>query len=294
MIIFTFIRFRFKFPFRFSIVASFLLAKSQNDYLLISSNQYITSHSGLITQCDINEYEALVTLYFNNEKRTTVTNQHGQYRFLNDKNLSQDIEQITSLRSRYLLAWGNQTVNECNKYERFHGECINFGSLIASYTKKSENNSGIFGVILNGSNLREANFALIRMASELSFVSGLKYVIRLHPADDYNYSSLLNSGCISVKVYNDECYFELVDFSMSHSSGLFITNLPSNNKILLYKDELLPEVYRSSELCFSNISELNTILSNYESFHQTEVTKFVCKYNEERMLGHISDLFIKS
>lgn len=219
--------------------------------------------------CDINEYESILVQLANVKKKKTLTNQHGQYRYLNHRNMSSDAEQYLSMVSSNILVWGKATYDEFSSIPDFQSKMIIFGSFfdknIVTKTNKSRPDD-LFGVILNGSNCDFSNLKLINIAKEYSKLAGKKFIIRLHQDNTYKYKNMNILGCIEISIMTDEYYFSKTKFSISHMSGLFLTCLKIKHRVFILKDDYLPRVLVLDGINFLNASSLLEINNNDYDF----------------------------
>ena len=148
-----------------------------------------------------------------------------------------------------------------------------------------KNNTGLFGVMLNGTNASLSNGNLINAANKISEELGMRYLVRIHPADnEKKYIKLTNKNCISIcKLKLDE-YLTSVEFSIGHMSGAVIEVLDAKAPIYLLDDGLLAEVFRLPGLCHPDTDHILSFISmdkKAEDFGQARLSKYKKWFNDD-------------
>jgi len=208
----------------------------------------------LITFCDAQAPENLLAQMGNNEGIETFTNQHGQYRILDDSNISCDAEAYSNFVSNYMLCWGEATRKEFVR-AGFHPEQIIVSGWIKQwFDPASHPPCGVFGVMLNGENGRASNEALLVAARIIAKSLNLHYLVRLHPwSKASQYATYLCDRCNGSGHYDLSTYLNMVDFSIAHMTAAVIEILHSGALVYLLDDDKLAEVFRVPGLSFSAV-----------------------------------------
>ena len=246
----------------------------------------LPDRSRLVTFCDAQPLENFITQLANARAVETITNQHGQYRLLSDLNISPDAEAYENFLSKKMLCWGEATRHEF-KRAGFSSERL----IVTGWIRKKpqnlqlKNNTGLFGVMLNGTNASLSNGNLINAANKISEELGMRYLVRIHPADnEKKYIKLTNKNCISIcKLKLDE-YLTSVEFSIGHMSGAVIEVLDAKAPIYLLDDGLLAEVFRLPGLCHPDTDHILSFISmdkKAEDFGQARLSKYKKWFNDD-------------
>lgn len=216
----------------------------------------------LVTFCDAQAPENLLTQMANAVGVETYTNQHGQYRILDATNISADAEAYANFVSNYILCWGEATQNEFVRFG-FKNEQL----IITGWIKQWEYVAPhpplrVFGVMLNGENGKESNAALLETAQSIASSLNLRYIVRLHPwSKPKEYADFLDNRCAGIGHYGLSSYLKEVDFSLAHMSGATIEVLHSGALAYLLDDGKLPEVFRTIGLSFNSPDAITAAIS---------------------------------
>lgn len=244
------------------LIAKYRAAEGELATLLHGKNR-------LVTFCDAQSPENLLTQIARTMKIFTCTNQHGQYRVLNENNMSPDAEAYTNFISNKLLCWGEATRLEFVKAGFDESRLIVTGwirewSLTSEYSPAARKK--VFGVMLNGENGKESNARLIKAANIISLIIGYRYIIRLHPwSNPSKYRPLVTDECIAIDKINLSDYLLKVDFSLAHMSGAVIEMLCSGSPTYLLDDGYLAEVFIKAGLSFSSVESMARAIQLDES-----------------------------
>lgn len=219
----------------------------------------------LVTFCDAQPTENLASQLAKMAGAVTLTNQHGQYRYLDDHNLSEDAEVYANFVSDYLLCWGEATVAEFAKAGICAGRMIIVGWLRSWPLQGSAKNmaaaQGTFGVMLNGENARESNTAMLAIAEGLAEQMGMRYLVRLHPwSEASSYSALCGPRCSGLEKLPLSFYQDRVEFSIGHMSGAVVELLCSDQPIYLLDDGKLAGAFRISGLAKKSLMDFRLAL----------------------------------
>lgn len=212
----------------------------------------------VVTFCDAGPYDNLVAQIAKLSGVRTLTAQHGQYRVLDETNISIDAEAYANFISDRLLCWGEAT---CAEFVRFGIDRRRLYTVgwIRPWDPifRSDEPTGTFGVMLNGENGAESNLELIRAANAVADELNLRYVVRLHPSyTPAIYRSLVSSACKSVRVIPMAEYVRTVDFSIAHMSGATVEMLQVDSPVYALDDGRLADAFKPAGLSFRGIDNL--------------------------------------
>ena len=211
----------------------------------------------LVTFCDAQAPENLLTQIANTAGLFTVTNQHGQYRILDKTNMSADAEAYANFVSHRMLCWGEATQTEFARYGVSPERLVVTGWIKdwnrAGLPRTTATPKGVFGVMLNADTGRESNFALLETAKFIAKKLGLVYLIRLHPwSDPKEYEKLLDEHSQSIGRFDLSTYLSRVDFSLAHMSGAVIEVLHAGAPVYLLDDGRLAKAFQVDGLSHLN------------------------------------------
>lgn len=220
--------------------------------------QLVAERTRVFTFCDAASHDNLIAQLAKINGALTITAQHGQYRVLDERNMSSDAEAYANFVSDKLLCWGEAT---CREFERFGIERNRM--LVTGWIrdwdriKRSDLSLGTFGVMLNGGSGAESNFDLLHAANRVSEQLGLRFVVRLHPqCTDHGFRSRVSDRCTRIGVITTADYVSAVDFSIAHMSGATVEMLQLDSPVYVLDDGRLAEVFRHPGLSFSGEAEL--------------------------------------
>ena len=248
-----------------------------------------------VTFCDAHGIENLTTQIASNKKIITATLQHGQYRVLKPETENADVESYENFISDYLFAWGEMTKKEFLKAGLDQNRIITVGA-IKSFSNNTclqfQKTKNVFGVVLDGNIYKESNIQMIHYANLLANKFDLKYIVRLHPKNNwkdyskYCDSNKLHSVLTKVENYN---YANKIDFSLVHMTGVFVELLSINSAIFLMEDEYLEELFKVEGSTFSNINELEELYIKYNKEQQLFLNKQYKLYRKFNQAGNIKE-----
>jgi len=246
----------------------------------------IEGRERVFTFCDAHPYDNLVAQLAALQGVKTVTAQHGQYRVLDATNISSDAEAYANFVSDHMLAWGEAT---CAEFERFGVAPERM--LVSGWIRAQPENDlgrdsqGAFGVILNGGNGAASNLALITAANHLSQALGLRYVVRAHPSyGSAGYEKMVNERCISIGPMTPSDYLGSVDFSISHSSSATIEMLLADSPVYVLDDGHIAQIFRTEGLSYNSSEEVLAAVSAdmiAEDRGRTRVARLKVWFNED-------------
>ncbi|MCO7472011.1 hypothetical protein NJG16_18220 [Stenotrophomonas maltophilia] len=212
-----------------------------------------SGHRTIITFCDAHSVENLVTQAEMKRGIVAITNQHGQYRVLDDRNMSPDAEAYANFISNRMIVWGEATIREFEKVG-----CSADRFAVAGWIRRKQqcdagSSKRVFGVMLNGQNGRESNLALLSAAAVLAEALDLTYVVRLHPWTPLSaYRHAVDARCEKLMHASLAEYCRLVDFSLAHMSGAVVELLDQRQAVYLLDDGRLADVFRRPGLAWES------------------------------------------
>lgn len=238
------------------VYSAFLVAKYRTSCQLIQHSKFLTDRHVLVTFCDAIPMDNLVTQLAKLAGLKTLTNQHGQYRMLDDTNMSQDAEAYANFISDQIFCWGGATAAEFSKFGINQNRCTVVGWIKRKSLQIidcSKDPHGKFGVMLNGENGKISNHALIMAANKLASALKCEYLVRMHPANNIKeYENLVSGACISMNMFSSKEFFSQVDFSIAHMTGAIIESLEVGRVVYVLDDNKLAAVFRKPGLSYRN------------------------------------------
>lgn len=212
---------------------------------------------------------------------STVTLQHGQYLYIEDRN---DINQtgIRNLTADYIFSWGEFTENQFLKAEVDKERILKVGGLLnnsINYLETQEvlKEKGVFGVVCDSPSFSfsfEKNKEMINIANELSKILNMNFWVKLHPFDNkHQYIMDCSNEKFTGFYPQDKLMKEFakeVDFNLIHASSAYIDLLTLQCKSFKYNSSIsFPlvenkfETFRGLEDLILNVKEW-TLLSSEE------------------------------
>ncbi|MNJ18588.1 hypothetical protein D3C77_128920 [compost metagenome] len=209
----------------------------------------------LVTFCDAQSPENLLTQMANFSGIETFTTQHGQYRILNSVNISSDAEAYDNFVSNYMLCWGEATRKEFVKVGFSSEQFIVTGWIKQWFETSPHAPCGVFGVMLNGENGKDSNISLLDVAKSIASKQNYRYIVRLHPwSKKEYYTRYLDDCCAGIGHYGLLSYLEQVDFSLAHMTAASIELLHANAPVYLLNDGRLADIFCVEGLSFGSKS----------------------------------------
>jgi hypothetical protein len=258
----------------------------------------------LTTFCDIRGISNLLAQICNNKEIVTVTLQHGQYRYLKEGKETPDIEVYKNFISDYLLCWGQATVDEFLKAGIERERLLKVGALkqfSLNSTKinivKREKGRKVFGVILNGETYKQSNDELLNIAEEFAQAMDFHYVIRLHPKNKIsNYKKYMKSHRIKkiLSKVEGKDYYELVDFSLLHMTGVYVELLAHRKPFFILNDQFTEDLFKYQPLMFKNSKELLNQTSKFFSDKELFEEKLRNRYKYFNEDGELKQNYINA
>ncbi|MGY4859443.1 hypothetical protein [Cryobacterium sp. AP23] len=219
-----------------------------------SSTTIIEGRGRVFTFSDALPHDNLMAQLAARQGIETITAQHGQYRVLDSTNISSDAEAYANFVSDRMLAWGEATITEFERFGVSPERMLVSGWIRARPESVLEREPrGVFGVILNGANGAASNPALMNAANHLSQALDLKYVVRAHPSyGAAGCEKMANERCISIGPMAPSHYLDSVDFSISHSSSATIEMLLADSPVYVLDDGNIAQIFRTDGLSYGN------------------------------------------
>lgn len=223
------------------------------------------------TFCDAHCTDNLATQIAKKYGIKTFTLQHGQYRILRPEYENADAEIYKNFISDLLLAWGEATINEFEKYGIDRKRLSAVGALRNfSFNKKMDTvvNNSVFGVILCADTYVPTNVGMIKIANEIAKTFNMKYFLRFHPRNNIDiYMKYVEDKLFagsSSNIGNEE-YAEKVTFSIIHMTGVFVEMLSINSPVFVYNDQYLEDVFRIEEFSFKDVEEFQVLYKKFKN-----------------------------
>lgn len=242
------------------------------------------------TFCDAHGCDNLITQIAKNKEIKTATLQHGQYRILSEGKEVADAEAYENFISDYMLTWGQATIDQFKKVGIEDSRFKKVGALKSfSFNNKiiNKEKNNVFGVVLSGEYYRNTNIEMIKLANLIASKYNMSYYIRLHPRNNASfYEKYCNMEYLVDMVSNieNEDYANIVDFSILHMTGVFVELLSINSPIIIFKDELLENIFDIENYCISNIIDFGTVYDNFKNNYMiflNEQYKLYRYFNED-------------
>lgn len=243
------------------------------DPILVSSHPFCVA-----TFCDVHLEDNLVAQLAKKYEITTVTLQHGLYRFIDRGEMSADREAYQNFISDKLFCWGEATVKEFAKANISSDRFLITGAFRKFDFKNSTEvfdftcagDPPLFGVVFNGDSSKKSNFELLKIAEEIATRDSMRYVVRAHPlnkVEEYReYVSENCAGFFKIPVGSND-YMENCLFSLIHMSGVLIEFLACKHKFFIFDDGRLEDMYKLDGVVVENYDEFSQkrdlILSNH-------------------------------
>ncbi len=283
------IKFFSKLKFIKSIKYRLFIALRIFNYEYISNKIYTElknkNYKNIVTFCDALPIENIVIQKSVNS--CNVTLQHGQYIY-QTKNKNINVLPYENFSSDYMLVWGESTVDELAKYD------IDKSRLIVTGCPKFINNeeniikekidNNVFGILLNNEQQNQSNFRMIELANEICKITGKKYILKMHPSNKLeDYINIIDKSCLLEVLDKNKTIFEyakMVEFSIVHTSSVYVELNCINSPAFRYKDENYLSMYECDKDEFSSIDEFlekyNIMMNDYHSWklYMAEISKY--------------------
>lgn len=243
-------------------------------------------YNKLITYFDGCQIENIITQL--NKDIMTLTLQHGQYIVQNKGEKNINVLPYENFISDYMIVWGESTVDELAKYNIEKKKLIVTGC--PKFINNEENiieekiNNNVFGILLNNEQQNQSNFRMIELANEICKKTGKKYILKMHPSNKLeDYINIIDKSCLLEVLDKNKTIFEyakMVEFSIVHTSSVYVELNCMNSPVFRYKDENYLSMYESDKDEFSSIDEFlekyNIMVNDYNSWklYMAEISKY--------------------
>lgn len=227
--------------------------------------------SRVVTFCDAAPHDNLLAQIASLQGAATITAQHGQYRLLDESNMSPDAEAYANFVSDQLLCWGEATRAEFARYGVDPKRLVVTG-WIRHWERSLQPRPkvGTFGVMLNGENGEASNAGLIDTANQVAAALNYTFVIRLHPAfTPARYQALVDDSCVAMSRISASEYLSTVDFSIAHMSGAVIEMLHVGSPIYVFDDGRLAEAFKRPGLSYPTVRDMIAAIKDDISNHES-------------------------
>ena len=211
----------------------------------------------LVVVYDAHLIDSLAVQLYNKLNIDTATLQHGSFSCENGN------WAFAGSKSKKFLAYG-QCTKEDGEICGLHEERILLMGMPQYVDTKlpmqiQKSNKNKFGVILNGGNLTDENSKLLELAENFAKKRGVRYDIKLHPADQGQNNELLKQLEYSDNIYQKEKnviqFTEGIDYAIVNKSTVFLDYILNLFPVYIY--EIDQESYKGIKWCkVKNVCEL--------------------------------------
>lgn len=230
--------------------------------------QHIVGHDIVATFSDALPWDNLVAQLAGLAGLPSITAQHGQYRLLDETNVSADAEAYANFVSDVMLVWGPATVDQLTKAGIARVRLVTSG-WIREQPRIEQANEGnrpsTFGVVLNGQNGDAGNYMLIRVAERLASDLDMKYIVRAHPTFGARDYARVAHHCAEIRPMPLADYAGRVSFSLAHASSSTLELLLAGEVIYVVDDGTVADVFRHPGLTYSEEEILGQVRLDLDS-----------------------------
>lgn len=261
----------------------------QYEEIVVKLSNEVKGYKLVTTFCDAHPIGNLIAQLARNNKITTSTLQHGQYKMISEGKENADVEAYSNFISDYLFAWGEVTIKEFEKSGVNKERLLNAGALKPfSYNKPLNINLGsedksIFGIILDSDVYQESNINMIKIANRIADELKMKYIIRVHPRNKIKkYKAYIkNTNLVEIisGIENEE-YIKRVDFSIIHMAGVYIELLSLAAPFFVLQDEFTEEIFTDNFSNFTNYNEFKDVYFKYSLSKMEYIEKIKNRYSK--------------
>ena len=250
----------------------FDLVRVYLEYQEILSKIDFDKIKSLVSFCDVHPTESFLTQLFNNMNRCTVTLQHGVY--------SSEVNEwvFSGSKSRYLLGYGNFTIDEGSKNPLYHGNILSVGSMSfigkERIPKPDQFTTNKIGLVLDGEDgigLHELNERFIKFSQNYCKTRNIKLLVKFHPASDIKtYLDVIDNNVVESYYGSDLSIMDFmnkIDVALVRNSTCAIETLHFWIPTYIFSEEAQTiDVYKNVNDCkFSNEEELDQYITNINS-----------------------------
>ena len=240
------------------VTASLLIAKYYSSNLP-KAIRSVDGATVVVTFCDLLPSDNMVAQLANLLGIRTVTLQHGQYRVLDETNMSVDAETYCNFISDVMLSWGDRTTNDLSAAGVPSDRFYNVGWIRnwPEVARTDHTEVGNFGVMLNGPNGQAASQHLLTAAEELAEKLEVSYVVRTHPSTEVaRIANMVGPRCIDVGPRDLPSYLASVSFSIAHMTGAVIECLHYRSPVYLLADGNLPTAFDVEGVAYDSVERM--------------------------------------
>lgn len=233
------------------VTASLLIARYRSARR--SLEQFIRGRDAVTTFSDALPWDNMVAQLAGIASLPSITAQHGQYRLLDETNISADAEAYANFVSDVMLVWGPATVDQLTKAGIAPNRLITSGWIRERPHIEQAvdiDRSSTFGVVLNGQNGDAGNYMLIHTAEKLASALGMRYMMRAHPTFGPRDYAQAAPHCIEIRPMTLDDYASRVAFSLAHASSSALELLLADQLIYVVDDGTVADVFRQPGLTF--------------------------------------------
>lgn len=299
--ILLYFRLFFKYKKKFSLINSLNYSALELEvikyYKMIEKIISFGNYKGFFTFCDAHAFDNLLTQIGKERKIKTFTMQHGVY--FNYETDDKPVHTITleNFISDYMLSFGQHTVDQAKKLKISKDRLLKVGpaknilnpkKIILKDIKKKN----YFLLILDNNSYIKSNIEMIKIANEISKNLNLKYILRMHPSNNFNdYNNYLNEKNYFLdKSNNLKQLVDLVDFGLLHITTMYIELLELGLTSFVYKDDYNNVKIALTEKEFKSKREL---LERIEKIETSKI-KIIEEINYFIEPGKVKENYIKS
>lgn len=252
--------------------------------VLQATKMYEFKH--LVLFADMQPVENLLSQYYNNANKTTVTLQHGMYVEYENYSTVNSIN-YKHQPSQYFLSWGDETKQLILKYHPTRtvfvcGKPVIHG-LHAEKTRRCDSKK-YFTIILDQNIFEEQNMQLLNVCNAFSHERNVLINVRFHP---YNHRPKYRYKTKHMKFSEDLDLFSS-EFVVGHTSSLLYELLAIGVPTYKFVTDI-PCVSFPVDLSFSTEFELKKIVDRTYDFH--EIGKYYISCNSDESLFKYKKFF---
>jgi len=269
--------------------------------LLEELNQFEFKEKLLISFCDFNFEENLLTQLFNLRGLKTATLQHGQYRKLKQGLETADVEAYLGFISDYIFTWGPKTTEEFVKAGISKERILEVGALKKFTDRKIFTNScelKTFGIVLDGEIYSDSNIKMIQMANKISKEYLFRYYIRPHPMNKIKkYEKYVEKKYYSGIIRENSEYVKKVDFSLLHMTSVFVEMLSMNAPFFIFEDKKTEDIFKLKLVSFKNFKEFKDKYMYYRCNKKSflkELDTYYTDFNCSKSIGELRQNYLKT
>jgi len=268
-----------------------LTVSSLQAYYIRAKKNYnsiqFSNYESYISFCDSYLEENLVAQMAKCSGLKTATLQHGQYRVNMRGRESTDCEAYLNFVSDYIFVWGEATKIEFIKGGVESDRILVCGALKSFYEEDRVSyivEDDAICIILNGDSHLKSNFTMLPLVAKFCEDRNISFYIRPHPASKNKFYEKFLKNPLCLGLHNDSRRYQ---FSIIHTSGVFVEMLMNDDCFLVYKDDFLDELFEIDGSNFCSVDELSFLYDNGVATMQAENLKsfFNVACNKADLIG---------